>query len=67
MHETLYFFIYKQSIFKQEQFGFTKNKPTAVACFAFIKLVSSSLNEKKKAILTIFLDMSKAFVFVAGS
>lgn len=63
IHVRIYNFFTKYQILKSEQFGFTKNKSTTLACFNLINLVTTCLN-KRIPITSIFIDMSKAFDFV---
>lgn len=56
-------FLNKNSILTENQFGFRKNSSTSLACFTLVKQISEALNNKM-SVLSVFLDMSKAFDFV---
>lgn len=56
-------FLEKYRILNNSQFGFRKNSSTSLACFHLVKYITESINEKTP-IVSIFLDMSKAFDFV---
>lgn len=63
MYRRLLNFVTKHRILNQNQFGFRKNSSTTLACFKLIKDVTESLN-CKVPIVSVYLDMSKAFDFV---
>lgn len=57
-------FFTKHNILHPHQYGFRKGSSTSLACFDLVKYVSESLNNRTP-IISIFLDMSKAFDFVS--
>lgn len=56
-------FLNKNNILTDNQFGFRKSSSTSLACFSLVKLITEALNDKM-SVLSVFLDMSKAFDFV---
>lgn len=56
-------FLDKFKILHPQQYGFRKGSSTSLACFDLINYITESLNNKTP-IISIFLDMSKAFDFV---
>lgn len=59
-------FLSKHDILRTEQYGFRKGYSTELACFDFVKSVTEAVNEKVP-IMSIFLDMSRAFDVVNHS
>jgi exonuclease III len=56
-------FFTKQSIIREEQFGFRKGRTTALACYSLIKNITLHMG-RRIPVSTILFDMSKAFDFV---
>lgn len=53
-------FLYKTSNFDENQFGFLKSSNTQTALLEYFEMVYENLN-KSKYVLSIFIDLSKAF------
>lgn len=64
MYDKIYSFFTTEGLFKDEQFGFRKDRSTTLACFHLIKEITKNLDSGMHT-LAIFLDMSKAFDFVS--
>ena len=60
IHVRLYSFLSQNGFFLKNQFGFRANHSTDLAASLLINKICNALNEKKK-VMSIFLDMSKAF------
>lgn len=63
INETLYSFFEKYNVFREEQFGFRKDRSTSLTIYHLMRMVSECLNDGMP-VISIFMDMSKAFDFV---
>jgi len=60
VHRRLYDFLSENDFFNKYQFGFRSNHSTELAASYLMNKVYDALNRKKK-VMSVFLDMSKAF------
>ena len=60
VHKRMIYFVNKNNILKNNQFGFQKGKCTSDAILEFLNNANDSLNNKNY-LISIFLDFSKAF------
>ena len=60
VHRRLYDFLSQNNFFNECQFGFRSNHSTELAASCLINKICNALNDKKK-VMSVFLDMSKAF------
>lgn len=63
MQVRLISFLSKHCIITEEQFGFRKERSTALACYSLVKNISVHMGNRVP-VSTILFDMSKAFDFV---
>lgn len=66
VHTRINDFLVKHNVLCPEQYGFRKGCSTTLACFDLVRSITESIN-KNTPVMSVFLDMSKAFDFVNHS